>query len=117
MAADHGLTPAQLSRIKEILAHFAVHLDWVALFGSRASGAYRPSSDIDLVLYGPIDEKNVDRLHTLFMESTLPLKVDIVSYQNLNHAPLKRHIDQTGVTLFKKEDLMAEGSEFRVVAR
>ena len=108
MVADHGLTPAQLRRIKEILAPFAAHLDRVVLFGSRASGAYRPSSDIDLALYGPIEEKDVDRLHTLFMESTLPLKVDIVNYQAINSALLKRHIDEAGVTLFVKEELIAK---------
>lgn len=106
MAADHGLTPAQLSRIKEILAPFAAHLDRVVLFGSRASGAYRPSSDIDLALYGPIEEQDVDRLHTLFMESTLPLRVDIVSYQSVNSTPLKRHINEAGVILFEKDDFI-----------
>ena len=107
MPADHGLTPAQLSRLKEILAPFAEHLDRVVLFGSRASGAYRPSSDIDLALYGPIDEKKVDRLHTLFMESSLPVRVDVVSYQALQSATLKQHIDQAGVTLFDKDALMS----------
>lgn len=105
MAADHGLTPAQLSRIKEILVPFAAYLDRVVLFGSRASGTYRPSSDIDLALYGPIGEKEVDRLHTLFMESTLPFRADIVNYQTLNSVPLKRHIEQAGVILFEKKDL------------
>jgi predicted nucleotidyltransferase len=108
MTADHGLSPAQLGRIKDILALFAAHLDRVVLFGSRASGAYRPSSDIDLALYGPIEEKEVDRLRTLFMESALPFRVDVVSRQTLNYAPLKRHIDQAGLTLFEKEDLMAD---------
>lgn len=108
MPADHGLSPAQLSCIKEILAPFAANLERVLLFGSRASGAYRPYSDIDLALYGPVGEKEIDRLHTLFMESALPFRVDVVSYQTLNSAPLKQHIDQAGVTLFKKEDLLAE---------
>ncbi len=104
MKPDHGLTAAQLGLIKEILAPFAAHLDRVVLFGSRASGAYRPCSDIDLALCGPIEEKEVDRLHTLFMESGLPLRVDIVSLQAIQSAPLKRHIDQAGVTLFEKKD-------------
>jgi len=106
MAVDHGLTPAQLSRLKEILAPFAEHLNRVVLFGSRASGTYRPSSDIDLALYGPIEEKEVDRLHTLFMESSLPVRVDIMSYQAIQSGAVKQHVDQAGVTLFEKEDLM-----------
>jgi len=103
-ADNHGLTPAQLDRIKEILAPFAERLDRVVLFGSRASGTYRPSSDIDLALYGQIEEKDVDRLHSLFMESNLPVRVDVVKYQTINSVALKQHIEQAGVTLFEKED-------------
>jgi predicted nucleotidyltransferase len=106
MSTDHGLTPTQLSRIKEILAPFAEHLDRVVLFGSRASSAYHPSSDIDLALYGPIEEKKVDRLYTLFMESSLPVRVDVVSYQAIQSSTLRQHIDQAGVTLFEKEGLI-----------
>jgi predicted nucleotidyltransferase len=65
MAADHGLTPAQLDRVKETLAPFAAHLDRVVLFGSRASGACRHYSDIDLALYGPVGEKEAARLYSL----------------------------------------------------
>jgi predicted nucleotidyltransferase len=108
MAADHGLTPIQLGRLKEILAPLAARLDRVVLFGSRASGAYRPYSDIDLALYGPVEEKEADRLYTLFMESSLPFRVDVLSYRTLKSDALKRHIDQVGLTLFKKEDLMAK---------
>ena len=105
-ADNHGLTPAQLDRIKEILAPFADHIDRVVLFGSRASGTYRPSSDIDLALYGPIEEKDVDRLHTLFMESDLPVRVDVVSYQAIQSSTLRQHIDQSGVALLEKEELI-----------
>jgi predicted nucleotidyltransferase len=105
-ADDHGLTPAQLDRIKEILAPFAERLDRAVLFGSRATGTHRPSSDIDLALYGPVEEKDVDRLHTLFIESDLPVRVDVVKYQTINSVALKQQIEQTGVALFEKEELM-----------
>jgi len=105
-AENHGLSPSQLARIKEILAPFAGRIDRVVLFGSRASGTHRPSSDIDLALHGPIDEKDVDRLHSLFMESDLPVRVDVVKYQTINSIALKQHIDQAGVTLFEKLDFI-----------
>ena len=114
MSADnHGLTPAQLDRIKKILAPFAERIDQVVLFGSRASGTFRPSSDIDLALYGPIEEKDVDRLHTLFMESDLPVRVDVVKYQAINSVVLKQHIDQAGVNLFEKRELLSTADEAR----
>ncbi|MDR1086290.1 MAG: nucleotidyltransferase domain-containing protein [Deltaproteobacteria bacterium] len=109
MAADHGLTPAQLGRLKEILAPLAARLDRAVLFGSRASGAYLPYSDIDLALCGQVEGKEAARLYTLFMESSLPFRVDVLSYQTIKSGALKRHINQAGLTLFKKEDLMANG--------
>jgi predicted nucleotidyltransferase len=107
LAPDHGLTPAQLGRIKEILEPFSAHLDRVVLFGSRALGTYRLYSDVDLALHGPIEEKKVDRLYTLFMESYLPFRVDILSYHEIKLVPLKRHIDQVGIILFNKDYLIS----------
>lgn len=105
MPPEHGLTQDQLNCLKKILTPFAGDIDRVVLFGSRALGNYRPYSDIDLALYGPLVDKDLDRIFTLFMESNLPLKVDIVSYQSIQSIPLKQHIDQAGVTLFTKERL------------
>jgi predicted nucleotidyltransferase len=106
MSSDYGLTSGQLELIKEILAPFAVCLDRVVLFGSRSSDNYRTNSDIDLALYGPVDTKVVSRLLTLFMESSLPVTVDLVSYHSITSEALKKHIDLVGLTLFTKEDLM-----------
>jgi predicted nucleotidyltransferase len=103
---NHGLSPAQLDRLKEILSPFADRIDQVVLFGSRASGAHRPSSDIDLALYGPVAEKDADRLYTLFIESNLPVRVDVVKYHTIESAALKQNIDKYGVTLFKKDELI-----------
>ncbi|MDR2893321.1 MAG: nucleotidyltransferase domain-containing protein [Deltaproteobacteria bacterium] len=106
MNFDHGLTQRQLDCLRGILAPFAAEIERVAVFGSRASGKYRPDSDIDLALYGPVEEKTVDRLRTLFMDSPLPLKVDIQAYARINSTPLLHHIDAAGKTLFTHDDLL-----------
>ncbi len=108
---EFGLTRRQLETIRRILAPFAASIDRVILFGSRAQGRYRPDSDIDLVLKGNIDERTVDRLWTLFQESGLPFKVDVVVYEHIRTPALKAHIDQAGVTLFTREDLLEEKPE------
>ena len=81
--AEHGLSPQQLLMIREILAPYASHIEKVGLFGSRATGAARPESDIDMVLYGPVDQALLDRLWTLFDESNLSFKVDLCAYPDL----------------------------------
>jgi predicted nucleotidyltransferase len=90
---NHGLNDKQLATIRQILAPFATQIERVGLFGSRATGRYRSDSDIDMVLYGTLDEKTVDRIITLFNESSLPMKVDIQAYHLITYPPLKAHID------------------------
>jgi len=103
---DHGLSEQQLEIIQRILAQFADKIDRIDLFGSRAQGTHRPNSDIDLVVWGNIDEKTADRLWTLFNESSLALKVDVLVYAQITKAALKVHIDLVSVPLFTRSDLL-----------
>jgi len=101
----NGLTPLQQKIIKEILRPFINKIDKVGLFGSRATGLYRENSDIDMVIYGDLNEDDVNRLWTLFDASPLPMKVDIQAYSLIAYPPLKKHIDEVMQPLFMKNDL------------
>ncbi len=102
---DHGLGDEQLQLIKDIIREFAPAVESVSLFGSRAKSSYKRHSDIDLVLYGDLDEETADRLWTCFYESSLPYKVDINAYHLVGHRPLKEHIDRFAEPLFSPEQL------------
>ncbi len=99
-AFDHGLTTKQLDTLHNILLPFSDKIDKVGLFGSRATGLYRPNSDIDLVIYGSFDEKTTDRIYTLLNDSNLPIKVDLQVYDLIDYLPLKEHIDNNMLLLF-----------------
>ena len=105
MKADHGLSQQHIEVMKRIFAQWADRITLVALFGSRAKGKYRPNSDVDLVLYGDIPDKLVDRLWSLFHESSLPFAVDVKSYGSINYPPLKTHIDRVAKPLLTQQDL------------
>ena len=105
MEFDHGLSTRHLETIKRILAPYSCHINRVALFGSRATGNYRGNSDIDLVLYGDLEEEWVDRLWTTFNESNLPFSVDVKGYELIKYRPLREHIDQVGKLLFTRGEL------------
>ena len=107
MAADHGLTEEQVDIIRRILAPYADVISRVDLYGSRAMGNYRPNSDVDLAVHGDIPEKGVARLRTLFIESSLPVSVDVARYDRISHAPLRAHIDKVRQPLFTQDDLKA----------
>ncbi len=102
---NHGLSDRQLTVLKQILSLFADEITSVDLFGSRATGDYRPNSDVDLVLRGGIEEKQIDRLCTLFQESNLPFSVDVKSYELTTYPPLRAHMDKVCKTLFTQQDL------------
>lgn len=101
----HGLSSKQLDIIRDILRPFLEHIDSVGLFGSRATGLYRANSDIDIVIYGSLDEKSIDRLFTLLNESQLPMTVDVQAYNLIKYQPLKDHIDANMLVLFNRESL------------
>ncbi len=104
---NHGLSDRQLTVLKEILAIYADEIVSAELFGSRATGDYRPNSDVDLVLRGGIREKQIDRLWTMFQESNLPFSVDVKGYELTTYPPLKAHIDKVCKPLFTQQDLKA----------
>jgi len=105
---DHGIETRYLQIIKDILMHSCRAIERVSLFGSRATGCFTCSSDIDLVLYGDILEEEAQVLFTCLHESLLPYRVDITVYNHVRYPPLKRHIDAVAKRLFSKEEMYSE---------
>lgn len=82
---------AQDDKIKEVI-----------LFGSRALGTYRVSSDVDLALKGNIDIDTVASLkYTLEEKTLMPYFFDIINYHTINNDALRKHIDTFGETIWK----------------
>jgi predicted nucleotidyltransferase len=106
--ADHLLSPKHLAIIRATLAPYAASIDKVGLFGSRATGAGKSNSDIDLVLYGALDQRTLDEIYTLFAESALPVTVDAQAYNLIEYPPLKAHIDRCAHILFTQEELLKD---------
>lgn len=72
----------------------------VRAFGSRALGTHRAESDIDIALYGDIDDALAARIAGELDELPLPYQVDVRAYRAVQHAGLRGHIDRVGRTLF-----------------
>ncbi len=88
------------------MAPFSDKIDFVGLFGSHATGKARENSDIDLVVYGTLNDYEVDRLWSLFDASALSVPVDVIAYNLPIYPPLKAHIDRVMQPLFQKSDLI-----------
>ena len=108
---EHGLSAAELATINAILAGYRQKIDQACLFGSRACGQYKAYSDIDLVLYGDLEECEVDLIYTLFDESNLGVRVDVQAYRHIQYPLLKRHIDAQAKVLFTRREIMPDGQK------
>lgn len=97
---NHGLSEPYLKTIRTILSQCKSQIEKAAIFGSRATGNYKEYSDIDIVLYGDINQSSVNNLLTLFEDSSLPYKVDIIAYNLINNEKLKLHIDKVMLPIF-----------------
>lgn len=75
-----ALTASELAQVRAILAAHLPPDVRVDVFGSRAKGAAKPFSDLDLVLEGdaPLPLSLLAALAEAFDESALPWKVDLV---------------------------------------
>lgn len=105
------MTEPQLSRrhlaiLQGVLAPYRARLNGVSVFGSRATGRSRPSSDIDLVFFGAVDERDRTDIWADLEESDLRVTVDIVMYDELSNDRLREHIDRFAKPLSLADDTL-----------
>lgn len=79
------IRPDHLKIVLEILNRVIPDREvWV--FGSRAKGTARDTSDLDLAIIGktPLDFKTLATLRDFFSESNIPYKVDVVDWTTIS---------------------------------
>lgn len=90
-----GLSDFELQTLRDVFIRFP-DIKEVILFGSRARGTHRPSSDVDLAIKGK--NLTIDTLaklrYILEEETNLPYFFDIVLYDRVESEALKREIDE-----------------------
>jgi predicted nucleotidyltransferase len=98
---NFGLSDRYINLIHNIISKYS-EIQEAIIFGSRADGTNRESSDIDIAIKC---EKNDFRikgsLMSDFEESCLPYFVDVVAYNCTPNEKLKSHIDMYGVVFYK----------------
>lgn len=94
-----GLTQKELEILKSVFQKFD-EINEVILFGSRALGTHKKSSDIDLAIKGKVNINTLSKLkYTLEEDTILPYFFDVVIYDNIKNIELKNHIDEFGISL------------------
>lgn len=95
--------------LKTLQSLFAKHpsIKEALLFGSRALGTHKESSDIDIALKGDISPTLIAHLKEELEDSTLPYFCDILDYERAPQE-LKEHIDTYALPLYTKEEQWQE---------
>jgi predicted nucleotidyltransferase len=97
-----GLSDSELQILRDVFARFP-DISEVILFGSRARGTHRASSDVDLALKGK--NLSIDTLaklrYILEEETNLPYFFDVVIYDRVENEALKREIDEGGNQIYE----------------
>jgi predicted nucleotidyltransferase len=92
---NFGISDKALALIIDTLKNCGVTR--AVIFGSRANGSWRDSSDIDIAVF---DGENIGRIISQLDELPMPYKFDVVDYETVKHQPLREQIDRDGVELF-----------------
>lgn len=95
----YGLSENNFAHIREVLKQYPA-IEAAYLYGSRAKGNYKPSSDIDLVLKG--NDLNLRQLSNISLQLDdllLPYKFDVSIYHHIDNSDLLEHINRIGINL------------------
>jgi predicted nucleotidyltransferase len=98
---EFGLDLATLDAIRAVLRGHG-EITEARLFGSRAKGTERPESDIDIALYGSIDELVAEAVAEDLEELPLPYRFDVKAYDATKSPALKEHIDRVGRSIYRR---------------
>ena len=99
--SECGLSPILLRQLLSVFEQYP-ELAAVRLYGSYATGKATPRSDIDLATLGIVDRHLLGRLALDLEDLPIPQKCDVQAYESINYEPLKRHIDERGITIYEK---------------
>ena len=94
-----GIATEHLEKIRKIFCAYP-QVKEVILFGSRAKGAYREGSDIDIALKGhDINSRLLTQISIDYDALYLPWKLDAIAYDTIENPDLKEHVDRVGMLL------------------
>jgi predicted nucleotidyltransferase len=98
-----GLTENLIEQVYAVLAEFP-SIEKAVLYGSRAKGTYKPGSDIDLSLIGPVTEADLLTLENRLDDLLLPYTFDINRFSSLQNRALIDHIERVGQDFYVRFD-------------
>lgn len=98
-----GLKEEVILAIQHVFARY-YEVEKVILYGSRAKGNYKPSSDIDMTILGSnMDSSLLNKISWELNDLLLPYTFDLSLFHLLNDNSLLDQIDRVGVVFYSKD--------------
>ncbi|MDN5331221.1 MAG: uncharacterized protein PWP45_446 [Tepidanaerobacteraceae bacterium] len=92
-----------LNELRRIFEKYPVQK--VLLFGSRARGDYKKTSDVDLAVFSEnISDREFNLLVDEINEVDTALSFDVVHFENLEKEALKEKIIEDGILVYERKD-------------
>ena len=98
----YGLNNTIIEQINGVFKNYT-ELYRVILYGSRAKGDYKNSSDIDLTIIGKqLELKLTNKIENELDDLLLPYTFDVSIYSHIKNKNLLEHINRVGKEFYKK---------------
>lgn len=98
----YGLKESIIEQINSVFADFP-EVQQVILYGSRAKGNYRNSSDIDLTLKGKVlTSQIVNKISWQLDDLLLPYTFDLSIFHHITQTDLIDHIERVGIIFYNQ---------------
>lgn len=97
-----GLKDSIIIKMKNVLSKYG-EIEKALIFGSRARGNYKKTSDIDIAIFSHnITSTRLNLLRNDFDELDIIYTVDIVDFYKVSKEELKNSIMRDGIVIFSK---------------
>ena len=98
-----GLDFSLIAKLNEIFNKLT-EIEKVILYGSRAKGNYREGSDIDITIFGNINDETINSIKNDIEELNSPYLYDISIFNKIKNQDLIEHINRVGKVIFYRND-------------
>lgn len=97
-----GLKDTHISSIQSVFMNYE-SIEKAILYGSRAKGNYKNSSDIDLTLIGnSLNLTTLLKIENELDDLLLPYKIDLSMLKEIENQDLIDHINRVGAIFYEK---------------
>lgn len=97
---EFGLDPKIIELLREVFRRHT-RVQGAMLYGSRAKGNFKAGSDIDLTLTGSgLTVKDLLTIQEEIEDLSLPYKVDLSLFHQIENPGLVEHIERIGIRLY-----------------